>query len=265
MQDLESASQLNITEEQQLLDDLKAYEDQIVEFEDFINDPLESDNIFADESSISTKTLILNGTSKFEELDAELLNNVNVQELLDNVLDINQGFDLPIVKFGTFHASEPIVFEKLNKVAKDKMIHTNSNLSFEHLMIEGKLHLQLPLLVEEKINNVIFNGENLLLKTGDQTFGDFSVEYLVVNNVTAKFLNNTDQEQTGEVTEVEELKVKDLKIGGYINGVKISTLNKYALRNSGDQDIVVPCYFNYLEVDNLDTKNLSGKITNVDR
>lgn len=179
---------------------------------------------------------------------------------------MNEGFDIKKeVKFKTVDASEPVIVDRINNVTKNDLVHTDADVNFDNLLVEGDVQCNSHLEVAETINNVKFDSKNLLLLNVNQNFSVFSLDHLVLrtdasnDNETFSF----GEEQINPVlTSIKEIIVKDLWIKGYINGVKISTLNKYALRNSGDQELVVPCYFNHLEVNNLETKELSGKRNN---
>lgn len=204
--------------------------------------------------------MIVKGTADIISTDTDLINTIRTQDLLDNILDLNEGFEIEEeAHFKTLEVFQPITTNKINNVDKDDVIHTEDDIDFEDLAIEGDLHSE-HLIISETINNITFGKNNILLKAGPQNFSDFSLENLIVSNLTAKKFadgmnNNTDN---GSVSSIGNFKVTDLRIGGYINGVKIPTLYKYALRNNGDQDFVVPCFFNHLEAENLDTRTLSG-------
>lgn len=205
--------------------------------------------------------MIVKGTASIKSVETDLINTIRTQVLLDNVIDLNEGFEIKEdVHFKTIQVVQPIVANKINNIDKANVIHTNSDIEFDDIVTEGDLHCE-HLTVTGTINNIIFGKNNILLKTGQQNFSDFSVENLVVHNLIAsKFAgqleNNTSN---GSVSKIGNLKVKDFRIGGYMNGVKITTLYKYALRNAGDQEFTVPCFFNHLEAENLDTKTVSGK------
>lgn len=190
-----------------------------------------------------------------------MINNIRTQVLLKNVIDLNEGFEIKeAVHFKAIQLDQPIVANKINNIDKGNVIHTNSDIEFDDIETEGDLHCE-HLTVTETINNIKFGKNNILMKIGQQNFSDFSVENLVVNNLIAtkfdgQLENNTSN---GSVSKIGNLTVKDLRIGGYMNGVKITTLYKYALRNAGDQKFTVPCFFNHLEAENLDTKTVSGK------
>lgn len=260
-QEIDSASQLNVTEEDKLFEELKNYEKQLIDLESAVWTPPNPANLLKEGSSISAKTMMINEPSIIKSIDVNFINNINIQELLDNVLDLNEGFEIDKdVHFKSVFASEPIIASKINNVDKNMLLHTDDDIGFDELSIEGGVHCQGPLKVAETINNIKFDSENVLLKTGDQNFTDFSVEHLVVDKLRADNFHRSFRTgaTNASLSLIEKLKVKDLVVGGYMNGVKISTLNKYALRNSGDQDIIATCYFNHLEADNLETKELSG-------
>lgn len=233
-----------------------------MELEADIQQPLESDQSLFD-SSISAKKLITNGPTKIKSADIDFINNLKVQDILDNVLDMNEGFEIENkLYFQIVDASEPIIVEMINNVTKTDLIHTDADINFDDVLVQGDVQCESNLRVAETINDIKFDTKNLLLRNVDQNFSEFSVDHLVVRKDDANVsLNNsnTDEHEDNVMSSIKEMKVKDLWIKEYINGVKISTLNKYALRNSGDQEIVVPCYFNHLEAGNLETKELSGK------
>lgn len=257
-QEIDSASQLNVTEEDKLFEEMKNYEKQLIDLESAVRTPPNPANLLKEGSTISAETMMINELSIIKSIDVDFINNINIPELLDNVLDLNEGFEInKDVHFKSVFASEPIIANKINNVDKNMLLHTDDDIGFDELSIEGDVHCQGHLKVAETINNIKFDSENVLLKNGDQNFTDFSVEHLVVDKLRADNFDHT-QITNVSISSIEKLKVKDLVIGGYMNGVKISTLNKYALRNSGDQDIIATCYFNHLEADNLETKELSG-------
>lgn len=68
---------------------------------------------------------------------------------------------------------------------------------------------------------------------------------------------NTGKEK---VRNVKTLKTKNLIVGGFLNDINVPTLEKYALRKSGKQDITAETYyFDRVESELLDTDRLSGK------
>lgn len=239
------------------MNELKAYEQQLIQLEDQIQKRLETDE---EQSTITANKMQINGQCFINTIDVNLINGVTIHDVQDNVFDLDEGFEIDNdVQFQTVEALKPIIFNTVNNVTKNNIIHTNDNVELPELSVDGNVECKSHLTVAETINNIRFDSENVLLKDGDQNFSDFSVARLVAKNVSADNFEDSQPHDENVVTSVEEMKVKDLRVGGYMNGVKIITLNKYALRNAGDQNILVPCYFNNLQLDSLDTEILSGK------
>lgn len=214
-------------------------------------DPVEANTII-----FNNDTLIVNG------LEVSSVNALEVDEVLDKVLDITEGFSMNnSMDFEVVVTQKNLSLGTLNGLPLKDYVSLSEDLVLEELDLQGFAAFEGGLLLENPtINNVEFAGKNWLLKEGDQDFaGNLSVAELEVIDLTSKSLDLLPE--SGEpISNVEALNVKHLRIGGLLNNVDVKSLEKRGLKKSGNQFWGAPLTINSLEVQELRTKGLSGKL-----
>ncbi|XP_015834885.2 uncharacterized protein clos isoform X1 [Tribolium castaneum] len=216
---------------------------------------------------ISAEEIVFNNSTLIHNLVTDKINDFETNKLLENALDIEQGFDLGEVSFVSVITDESLKASAINTRDPQTLIHTSDNLNLTNFKVRGSLSAPKGIKIEGKLNNMSINHQSLLLKSGDQNFSQpLTLQEAQINKMTAKSLNGQDLSNLRAPTQkpliehFETLKVKNLTIGGYINNVDVPTLDKYALKKSGNQQVTSEFIFDELRGKNLEVFNeMSGK------
>lgn len=212
---------------------------------------------------INADEIIFNNVTLIHNLDAEKINNFVTQELLNNTLNIDQGFNLGEVSLASM-TDNSLNASIINRRDPKSLIHTFDNLNLINLNVNGTLSAPEGVRLEGRLNDVAIN--NLLLKTGDQNLSEpLIVNSAKIDRISVRALNNQNltslkQPEIVKIGHIETLKVKNLTIGGYINNIDVPTLDKYALKKSGNQRITSDYIFDEIQGKNLEVfGEISGK------
>ncbi|XP_044255131.1 uncharacterized protein LOC123005441 [Tribolium madens] len=234
---------------------------------DSLNSLLDQLNVFHKPEQISAEVIIFNNSTFIQNLVTDKINNFETNKLLENTLNIELGFDLGEVSFVSLITDESLKAHAINARDPQTLLHTSDNLNLTNLKVQGNLSAPKGIKVEGKLNNMSINNKSLLLKSGDQNFSQpLVLQEAEINKITAKSLNGQDlanlrtPTQEPIISHLETLKVKNLTIGGYINNVDVPTLDKYALKKSGNQQITSEFIFDEIQGKNLEVfGEISGK------
>jgi hypothetical protein len=215
---------------------------------------------------IAADQIIFNNLTLFDNLNATTINSFQTREILDNILDIEEGFELGEVDFASIKIEGDFTPTTINRQDPSSLVYRNDNLTLEFLTV-GKV-VSSGVEIGGTLNGVVVDDGNLLMRTGDQQFSKpLVVRDVTVDRIFARSLKGNDlatmrlwDEGSVTVESMETLTVENLMIGGYINDVDVPTLDKYALRKTGDQRITSLYTFDTLRGTNLDVRGeISGK------
>uniref|UniRef100_A0AAR5PBH5 Uncharacterized protein n=1 Tax=Dendroctonus ponderosae TaxID=77166 RepID=A0AAR5PBH5_DENPD len=216
---------------------------------------------------LEADTLIFNNDTQVNGLQVAAVNALEVDDVLDKVLDIAEGFSVNnSMNFTVVVTENSLSLSTLNGSPLEEYVSLRKDLMLEEFTVQGPVAFQSGLLIgNHTINDVEITEKNLLLKEGDQDFSEnLSVDELRVNELTSNNLNcfalDSLSDNGEEIFNIGALKVKHLSIGGLLNNVDIKSLAKRGLRKSGNQFWETPLSFNSLEVEELQIKELSGKL-----
>lgn len=212
-----------------------------------LHDNVTSGNIFADE-------IIINNEAFINELSTDLLNNLNIDHLMANKININEGFNLTHpIEISSINLTENIEIETLKN-----LIHKRDIVNLTNLEVHGSVSFQKPLNIEY-INKRKWDSDSLLLVNTSQDLLHSQFNRIKVNSLYSVFINNVkiediqkDLNSVDTVEHLSELNVENLFVGGFMNNVDIPILKKYALEKTGNQLIQRSYFFENLKADNMD-------------
>lgn len=227
---------------------------------------------------LTADTVVLNNDAFVNNLYTNSINNIDINRLLDQTINVNDGFQLNVAEFETIRIEGETIPKTFNGHDSTALLHLTDDLMLDELIVNGDVLANNGVMVQGKINNNLVIDENILLVSGDQEFlGDnITIKSTQVNNniveidnIDAKFLNGIDLLSTLSplindkinVDKLNKLTVKTFVIGGFINDVDFRTLDKYALRKQGDQEISEKYVFDSIEANNMVIRDglLSGR------
>ncbi|XP_045480010.1 uncharacterized protein LOC123684687 [Harmonia axyridis] len=172
-------------------------------------------------------------------LSTDSLNDVKIDEFLGNVIDINEDGEWPNnIVLERAQLDSQIHPDTINGKNIENVISTSDNLSLENLTVLGETKFLEPV-ITETLNYIPFDEEHILMKETDQ-----SSRHLVDRKLISK---------------ISTLKASRVEIGGLMNEVSMRTLDKYALRKSGDQVLTEKYHFGELHVGNIQGSEISDE------
>lgn len=251
---------------------LENQQQQIDSIENKLNGSMQSGKeILIIPDNILVRNVIINNEVLFNELIGESLNDLNIIAFLSGIVPIEHPMEKNIERLelqaGTIENFITAGLRNINGRPQEDLLHKNvDNLVVNDLVINGNFWVT-NLQVKGLLNGLQFNTTNVLLREGDQFFlGNLSTQNLIADNVTAKFLNNLNlhsqpqqaQRTPVKIFDVDTLRVKHLTIAEYMNNVDLPTLNKFALKTSGNQEITGDYIFNELSVKDFQTQKLNN-------
>ncbi|RZC40837.1 uncharacterized protein BDFB_005868, partial [Asbolus verrucosus] len=218
--------------------------------------------------NITADVIIFNNSTFIQNLIAPKINNFETDKLKENVLDINNGFQLGEINLSSVMIEGSVTPKIINGRNGSTLIHRSDDLNLDLLTVRGNLVALEGVEIKGKLNGITVDDQNLLLSVGDQYLSEpLALNSVKIDRMIAKSLNGKNMatvqlwnDDNISIDRIKNLKVKNLTIGGYINDVDIPTLNKYALKKSGDQTVTSDYIFDVLEGDNLEVEGeISGK------
>ncbi|XP_018568702.1 uncharacterized protein LOC108908983 [Anoplophora glabripennis] len=234
------------------LDDIEAKLSELFKMKDKEEEVIDRD--------IRVNQLILNKDAFVTSIQTDSINDFE-RDLFENVLDIDKGFETDSMEFTILSLEDTISPQTINGFPTDSALHKSGLANVDNLLVDGVVEFLSGFNVEKNINNMTISKSNTLLSKGDQNFQDFSVTNVEINQLVSEFLNlaNTSAQNTKNINKLKELNVKNLTIIDLVNDVDLATLEKYALKVSGTQNITKKYSFNKIEADNLDANTLSNR------
>ncbi|CAG9856325.1 unnamed protein product [Phyllotreta striolata] len=202
------------------------------------------DHVFGDQ--LEAKSILLNDSGKFASLSTDKINGRTIDSILENSLNVNGGF-------GVDSTSIKIDFLRTDEL----QLRAINNRSIRSLIRKGEIN---DLNAVKILDSAVFEGdvtvENQNIPT-DHVPLNIPNQKLRMSEVEADEITDVGDEKK-QLKNVSVLKTKNLIVGGYLNDVDVATLEKYALRKSGRQDITAESYyFDRVETEFLDTDRLS--------
>ncbi|XP_063696003.1 uncharacterized protein LOC134827336 [Culicoides brevitarsis] len=195
----------------------------------------------------------------------EKVANPKEEEIVNEVIEVN---DLYIKK--------KLTFTTINQRPANKMVRNfpNQALNLPKIKINGDVTFQDRLFVSDKIDDVKFSNENLLLRTGNQFFmGNLDAETIETNKLMTPYLNkeptsvflektlNEHVAQSRMAMHFDEIVVDELFVNGYFNDMDIRIFDSLLLKPEGDQVLEAAFAIETLNANNvvLLGGTLSGK------
>ncbi|KAG5875471.1 hypothetical protein JTB14_016238 [Gonioctena quinquepunctata] len=274
----DSASQTKMSDSDTMKSTLDTYQLKLSQMEDIMKDSLQSQKEHTIKRNITTNDMILNNAANLNSANIETINNIELDGILGNTFDINEGFIIDSeIEYNFIRTEEPIFPKKINSHSPDDILRTNRGISVDTMTVFGNVNFKNAVQVVDKINNIALN--SLLLLEGHQDFNDFNLASIDIKELKTNILNDRplnlniirEGKKSGVkrkdepiVKHLDQLKVKSLVVGGFINDIDIPTLFKYALRKSGSHNITKTYYFDNIVVDNVETDTMSGKQVTTD-
>lgn len=221
---------------------------------------------------ISADELIFNKDIFINNLKIARLNNISMNDLYENALNITEGFELDEIILNSAIIDDSIEVDTINGHPSTNLIHTNEPIILNRVTLKNRLTSP-AVQVEGKLNNLTVNEQTTLLRSGDQSLGILDTDWVEIRDLDTNNINGIEVEtllpllggNRQNVKHIKNLTVTNLVVGGYINDVDVPTLDKYALKKEGDQEITSKYIFdeikaNDLRSSHLDTRNLSELI-----
>lgn len=205
--------------------------------------------------------MILNNKSvAFNNPSIETINAVNVEEVFTNVININEGMDIETLHIEDIKIEDLFNPSFINSQQFDKLVFKNSNTNFANLQINGNVSFINGVVVDGRLDGVTYNKRTVLLNTGKQEFQNLETNSVICDDLNATSINNIDILASNEspLTNINSLSATNITLSGFLNKIDLPTLNKYALRTFGTQQISSRYHFDRLELDDLNTKLVSG-------
>lgn len=203
-------------------------------------------------TNIQANKVVFNNKTSINFLQTNLINNQSVDHLLDNLLNLEEGFDLDELDVEIAVLENDVEFLMVNNRSVDDYVLSNSDsVVVQEMVVDNSANftqgLEL-LLINQKIR---VNDEELLLNHGDQVFSwDLNVDALVADQLNTT--NGSDYFDL-EVSKVNYLEVDNLEVGGLINRVDFPLLAAGSLKKTSNttQVLHVPLHVNELEAESI--------------
>ena len=236
--------------------------ENIQEVEDTIKKLSNEKNII--KGNVSVVEMVLESDSQFN-LTIDYMNNIDVEDLLNSVINIENDNELNASL--KIENVEVEVFETkmINERNATELLHTFDDIILNELVINGDVFVE-NFSVGGKVNGVKMDKTNILLMSGDQILSsDMCVENVAVERIYTERINGArlqELEENYNMTNLEaflDLSVRNLTVGGLINDVDVQTLDKHALKLSGNQTVEGDYIFEVLVVENVTCEKMSGK------
>ncbi|KAJ8942440.1 hypothetical protein NQ314_010069, partial [Rhamnusium bicolor] len=236
---------------EQIPKSIKSYKSELDEIEHNLKSSLQLQNSHIIDYNLTANQIILSKDGILNSPEIEMINNVPINTLLENILNINEGFDVDsTMEFNFLRVEEPIFPQNINNISAGEILHKSDDFNIDNLIINGSVNFLNEVNVLENVNGLTIDNRSILLQNCDQDFDEFRVKRIDVNNLETALLNKIEiksvenlLKNTEKIKSLTELKAHTVAVGGYINNVDLSTLQKYALRKAN----------------NLETNLLSGK------
>ncbi|XP_072396267.1 uncharacterized protein clos isoform X2 [Diabrotica undecimpunctata] len=285
----ETASQTKNTDLNDLITKLKEQRSKLSVIEQQLEDSLQSPGHHTLDYDISAKTIFSKSTVESDEITVDSINKIDINKLLDNKLDISEDFVLDseimldIVRFES--TVVPVMF---NNHPTDSIVYKNLNQSLKNLVINGTVTFKDDIEIKNTLNNIKIRQDTILLKNADQSFDNLRASAVSADRIHAKAMNgrqidkiDVPETTTAEVDttildeptttiptttalpkntvkKMKTLKAKNLIVDGLINGLDMATLEKYALKKFGKQNITGQFFFDKIVTEQLNTKWLTN-------
>lgn len=203
-------------------------------------------------TNIQANKVIFNNKTSVNFLQTNLINNQSVDLLLDNVLNLEKGFDLDELDVEVAVLENDVQFLMLNNRSVNNYVLSNSgSVVVQEVVVGHSANFTQGLKVSSINQKISVSEEKLLLNHGDQVFSwDLNLDNLVADQLNTT--NGSDYLNL-EVSHVNSLKVDSLEIGGLINRVDFPLLAAGSLKKASNttQVLHVPLYVNQLEAENI--------------
>lgn len=203
-------------------------------------------------TNIQANKVIFNNKTSVNFLQTNLINNQSVDLLLDNVLNLEKGFDLDELDVEVAVLENDVQFLMLNNRSVNNYVLSNSgSVVVQEVVVGHSANFTQGLKVSSINQKISVSEEKLLLNHGDQVFSwDLNLDNLVADQLNTT--NGSDYLNL-EVSHVNSLKVDSLQIGGLINRVDFPLLAAGSLKKASNttQVLHVPLYVNQLEAENI--------------
>lgn len=201
-------------------------------------------------TNIQANKVIFNNKTSVNFLQTNLINNQSVDLLLDNLLNLEKGFDLDELDVEVAVLENDVQFLMLNNRSVNDYVLSNSG-SVQEVVVGHSANFTQGFNVSSINQKIRVSEEELLLNHGDQVFSwDLNLDNLVAEQLNAT--NGSDYLNL-EVSHVDSLKVDNLEVGGLINRVDFPLLAAGSLKKASNttQVLHVPLYANQLEAENI--------------
>jgi hypothetical protein len=140
---------------------------------------------------IAADQIIFNNLTLFDNLNATTINSFQTREILDNILDIEEGFELGEVDFASIKIEGDFTPTTINRQDPSSLVYRNDNLTLEFLTV-GKV-VSSGVEIGGTLNGVVVDDGNLLMRTGDQQFSKpLVVRDVTVDRIFARSLKGND-------------------------------------------------------------------------
>lgn len=221
---------------------------------------------------VYAKSVIINNALFVEHLFTQKLNNVSMDEFTADVLT-TQGFHTEkTLYFENLTIDNPLNPVTINGNPAKSLLHASDDLKFKRLNIDGRAIFEAPIRLHGRLNNITITNQTILLQEGDQYLqGQLSADEIFANDFETRQINKIDLRfleyisiKPLKLERIERLTVQRLTLQGLLNKVDIETLDKFALKIQGDQEITAKYSFNSLSLNNLQTnQKLADKFVKI--
>lgn len=246
---------------------------QLVEVQKLISNIgnyLQKSGVVRFEGEIHARNVLFNKEAFFEnDVIVETINDRSSNTILDNVININENLDYgdTLMTFNIVKLDHELMPKVLNGEKIENLLHRSDSVDLHDVNISGKAIFDSDFKVGGFVNSMKLSSNRVLLVSSDQIIDGNVTAWnnIKINNATTNFLNNVkldniSTEATEVISNLDNLKVKNLVVHGFINGKDISTLNKHALKIFIAEQNLEDCYFEELQVEHLLIKDyLSDK------
>nr|CAI5837944.1 unnamed protein product [Callosobruchus analis] len=217
-----SLSQEGVSEIDNLVLQLKSYEKKLSETSNSLNELLQINRTHIITQNITANEMFLANKSTVESPNIDSINDIDIQALMSNTININEGFEIKNLTFDSVRVEEPIHPKRINH--HDGILHRNRGIVLDKLNINGSATFKEKLITQ--------NFQTLNLK------------------IRRKAVRHS----------FKTIQARRVTVEGFVNDLDVPTLDKYAFRKSGGFSSTKTCIFDDLTANNLDTRTLSGKL-----
>lgn len=229
-----------------------------------INDLVSPDRINVIPRSVTTENIVALQDIFTDNLSTRKLNNVTVSEFIENIININEGFNIEYpLQINNIEVKNFVTPKIINDQPIESMLRANENRHLKNVTIKGNVIFDDGMTLGDTLDGIRIDRNNILLNEGDQYIpGELKVTTINAEHLQTPFLNKLDlksinpEENTVPVKSIENLTVKELIVNKYLNDVDVVTLDKYALRTSESQEITAAYAFDNLHLKNLDSRGM---------